>query len=99
MNQKAAGGKTPASKPTGGKSAPVNSMGRKMTAAGSAIRTSAAATSPAPALKSPPMDAATTHNRELQLNTNNERFWKARGYDERPADWKTRDPSADPKRS
>lgn len=99
MNQKAAGGKTSVLKSTGGKAAPANPVSHKMKVSGPAIRKAAVVAAPVPPPKSPSMDAATTHNRELQLNTNNERFWKARGYDERPADWKTRDPSADPKRS
>jgi len=77
----------------------LTSAGGKPAFTNSTSRESAAAISPAPTPKSLPIDAATTHNRELQLNMNNERFWKARGYDERPADWKTRDPAAGPKGS
>ncbi len=31
-------------------------------------------------------------NRANQLNRNNDAFWKARGYPERPADWRTLTP-------
>jgi hypothetical protein len=31
-------------------------------------------------------------NRAKQLNRNNDAFWKARGYPERPADWRTLTP-------
>jgi len=31
-------------------------------------------------------------NRPEQLNENNDKFWKARGHEERPEDWETRTP-------
>lgn len=33
-------------------------------------------------------------NRGDQLNQNNEKFWKARGHEDRPDDWETRKPDA-----
>ena len=98
MKQRSAAGKAPAPTFAGAKPASTGPAGRTPAAPGVTGR-KAAADAAAPAQKPPAMDAAATHNRELQLNTNNERFWKARGYDQRPADWKTRGPAAGQKKS
>lgn len=99
MNQKAAAGKAPASKSAGGKPVATRPTGSKPSTPGPASRKPGTGAAPSPAQKKPPMDAATVHNRERQRNPTNERFWNSRGYDERPADWKTMDPAAGPKRS
>ena len=39
-------------------------------------------------------DAASDHNREQQLNTNNDRYWQSRGEESRPVDWEDRAKSA-----
>ena len=39
-----------------------------------------------------------TNNRANQMNPNNEAYWTARGYDERPPDWDERS-SADQDRA
>lgn len=31
-------------------------------------------------------------HRSRQLNSNNEEFWKSRGYEKRPEDWETAEP-------
>lgn len=98
MNQKAATGKAPASKPAAGRQVPTRPTGQKP-ATGSASRKLGASAAPSPAQTKPRMDAATSHNRERQLNPTNERFWKGRGYDERPADWQTSHAASVPKGS
>jgi hypothetical protein len=35
-------------------------------------------------------------NRAEQLNPDSEKYWKSRGYPERPADWKSRSPQTPP---
>lgn len=99
MNQKAAAGKAPSSKSAAGRQVSTRPTGHKPATPGPASRKPSASAAPSPAQKKPPTGAATSHNRERQLNPTNERFWKGRGYDERPADWQTRDPAAGPKGS
>jgi hypothetical protein len=35
-------------------------------------------------------DRASDHNREQQLNENNDKYWQSRGEESRPADWEDR---------
>ncbi|WP_394199359.1 hypothetical protein [Litoreibacter albidus] len=35
-------------------------------------------------------------NRSNQLNPNNDAYWEARGYDERPDEWNGEAPRSDP---
>lgn len=35
-------------------------------------------------------DRASDHNREQQLNDNNDKYWQSRGEESRPADWEDR---------
>jgi len=39
-------------------------------------------------------NAASHHNREQQLNPNNDRYWQSRGEEGRPVDWEDRTKSA-----
>lgn len=73
MKRKAITARTLASKPTDAKPAGSGAAGRKV------------GTSSSPTQQE--MDAATVRNRELQLNPNNDRYWKARGHDGRPENW------------
>ncbi|MFM0393028.1 hypothetical protein [Paraburkholderia phytofirmans] len=35
-------------------------------------------------------DRASDHNREQQLNDNNDKYWQSRGEESRPTDWEDR---------
>lgn len=41
-----------------------------------------------------PQTQADLDSHALNLNRNNEQFWKSRGYPERPQDWDTAEPES-----
>ncbi|MED5595835.1 hypothetical protein [Janthinobacterium sp. P210006] len=99
MNQKTVASKIPVAKSTDRRSSPPAAVIRtvqkpkinatKSSAAQNDGSRQKSAQPTTPATKKTVMDATTIHNREQQLNLNNERFWTARGHDKRPDNWET----------